>query len=191
MTAYAVDDGVSSNGASYIAVAANTSDLPPSANWNLVASKGDPGVAGATGATGPTGLTGPSGVVTVLQSQTFGSVAMSSSFSFVCKTAPYTAGVGETALIWALGTCLAVPAGAGLGVRPSYNINAGTDGTIGSWFYQQNAGTAVAGLTNQEHQSLALTAGSKYVFSTGLVNSNGIATWTDTCGCNTFVLVVK
>jgi microcystin-dependent protein len=48
-TAYAIDDGVSQGGSSYIAVAANTGSQPPSANWNLIAQQG------AAGATGPQG----------------------------------------------------------------------------------------------------------------------------------------
>lgn len=48
-TAYAVNDIVSLSGASYMAVAANTNDPPPSANWMLIAEKGAKGDTGATG----------------------------------------------------------------------------------------------------------------------------------------------
>jgi hypothetical protein len=40
LTTYAVDDLVSYNGSSYIAVNANTNSAPPSANWSIVADKG-------------------------------------------------------------------------------------------------------------------------------------------------------
>lgn len=60
-TAYVVDDAVSSNGSSYIAVANNTNSQPPSANWNVLASKGDTGATGPAGAQGATGATGAQG----------------------------------------------------------------------------------------------------------------------------------
>jgi Collagen triple helix repeat (20 copies) len=56
----------SSNGSSYVALAANTNQDPPTQTgvWNLIAEHGDTGSAGATGPAGPigqTGLTGPAG----------------------------------------------------------------------------------------------------------------------------------
>lgn len=42
-TTYAIRDGVSRNGNSYIAVAENTDDGPPSASWDLLAEKGADG----------------------------------------------------------------------------------------------------------------------------------------------------
>lgn len=42
-TTYAVSDGVSYNGSSYIATAVSTNSAPPSANWDVLAGKGDPG----------------------------------------------------------------------------------------------------------------------------------------------------
>jgi hypothetical protein len=60
-TAYVVDDGVSFNGSSYIAVANNTNSQPPSANWNLLAQKGDAGATGAQGQQGNQGPAGPAG----------------------------------------------------------------------------------------------------------------------------------
>ena len=65
-TSYALNDGVSFNGSSYIAIQANT-DLEPDLNpiaWSLFAQQGATGTTGATGATGaqgPTGATGPQG----------------------------------------------------------------------------------------------------------------------------------
>jgi hypothetical protein len=78
--AYAVNDAVSFNGSSYIALQPNTNlepDLNPTA-WSLLAQQGATGPTGATGATGaqgpagatgatgaqgPTGATGPQGTV--------------------------------------------------------------------------------------------------------------------------------
>ena len=55
-TAYVVDDAVTLNGTSYVAVANNTNSQPPSANWNTLAAKGDAGSAGSTGPAGAKGL---------------------------------------------------------------------------------------------------------------------------------------
>jgi hypothetical protein len=53
--AYAVGDGVSNNGSSYVCIQAHTNHEPPNATyWNVLASKGD---TGATGAIGPSGAT--------------------------------------------------------------------------------------------------------------------------------------
>lgn len=60
-TSYLVDDEVSFNGSIYVAIVNNSSSQPPSSNWNLLASKGDTGAAGAAGAQGPTGATGNTG----------------------------------------------------------------------------------------------------------------------------------
>ncbi len=60
---YAIDDAVSFNGSSYIAIAANSNaepDISPAA-WNLLAAQGSTGPQGATGPTGPQGPQGPTG----------------------------------------------------------------------------------------------------------------------------------
>ena len=69
---YAVNDAVSSNGQSYIAVAKSTGSAPPGAAWALLASKGDTGAPGAPGQPGiSTGDSAVSGVaVTLNQAQT-------------------------------------------------------------------------------------------------------------------------
>jgi hypothetical protein len=59
-------DLVLQNGSTYIAVANNTNSAPPSANWNLVASKGDTGTTGATGSTGATGTAATITVATTI-----------------------------------------------------------------------------------------------------------------------------
>ena len=65
-TAYAINDGVSYQGSSYIALENNT-NLDPEANptaWGLLAQKGDvgpQGPEGAAGATGPQGVAGSAG----------------------------------------------------------------------------------------------------------------------------------
>jgi endosialidase-like protein/collagen triple helix repeat protein len=71
-TAYVVDDVVTANGETWIAIAANTNSQPTDSNahWDKLAAKGadgtqgpqgPPGATGATGATGPQGPTGPTG----------------------------------------------------------------------------------------------------------------------------------
>ncbi|MBX9937662.1 MAG: hypothetical protein K2Y32_00330 [Candidatus Obscuribacterales bacterium] len=55
-TAYVVNDAVAYNGTSYIAVVNNTNSAPPSANWNVLASKGDAGTNGTNGIDGLPGL---------------------------------------------------------------------------------------------------------------------------------------
>jgi hypothetical protein len=59
---YAVNNAVSYNGASYIAIAASTNVVPTNTTaWNIIAATGANGATGATGATGPAGPTGPAG----------------------------------------------------------------------------------------------------------------------------------
>jgi hypothetical protein len=73
---YAINDAVSWQNKSWIAIApSDGSDSPPDNNysdWNLLADRGDQGPTGPAGATGPTGatgaastVTGPSGVISV------------------------------------------------------------------------------------------------------------------------------
>lgn len=58
--AYEIDDSVIAiDGSAYIAIAQNLGDEPPSANWELLASKGD---TGDVGSQGPQGLVGPQGI---------------------------------------------------------------------------------------------------------------------------------
>jgi hypothetical protein len=52
ITAYERNDVVFFNGSSYVAVADNTDDAPPSANWNMLAQQGSD-----TGVPGPVGIT--------------------------------------------------------------------------------------------------------------------------------------
>ncbi len=64
-TEYAVDDAVSLEGASWVAIASNV-DSPPSTlnpNWNLLADRGATGPKGETGMSGPVGPAGPVGPV--------------------------------------------------------------------------------------------------------------------------------
>ncbi len=62
-TDYAANDLVSHGGSSYLAVAASTNDAPPSANWMLIAAKGEPGQDGTNGSDGAQGPIGPIGLV--------------------------------------------------------------------------------------------------------------------------------
>jgi hypothetical protein len=64
-TAYAVNDAVSFNGSSYIALLPSTNlepDLNP-ASWSLLAQQGATGPTGATGPQGPAGPTGATGAI--------------------------------------------------------------------------------------------------------------------------------
>lgn len=60
-TTYTLNQGVSYNGSSYVALAGSTNDPPPSANWSLLASKGDAGPQGVAGPQGIQGVAGPAG----------------------------------------------------------------------------------------------------------------------------------
>jgi hypothetical protein len=63
-TSYALGDGVSYNGSSYVARQATTGNLPTDTTyWQVLASKGDTGETGETGATGATGPTGANAYV--------------------------------------------------------------------------------------------------------------------------------
>lgn len=64
-TAYAVDDGVSYGGASYIATASSTGAQPDTSpsSWQLLAAAGATGPQGPTGPTGPQGPAGSGGAV--------------------------------------------------------------------------------------------------------------------------------
>ena len=63
-TAYVVNDAVSLNGSSYLAIAASTGAQPNNspASWNLLASIGATGPAGSTGPQGPQGPFGAPGI---------------------------------------------------------------------------------------------------------------------------------
>jgi len=65
-TLYLAGDGVEHSGNSYVAIAENEASEPPSANWDLVAAKGEIGAGpqgeqGIQGQTGAQGLIGPDG----------------------------------------------------------------------------------------------------------------------------------
>jgi hypothetical protein len=64
-TKYLPTDVVFYNGSAYVTMSETTA-VPPSAPWELVAAKGD---TGATGAKGDTGATGPAGPGSVLHTQ--------------------------------------------------------------------------------------------------------------------------
>lgn len=62
--AYAADDAVSHNGASWVALQATSSTVPSDSAttvWDKLAAKGDQGVQGVQGMQGPIGVTGPAG----------------------------------------------------------------------------------------------------------------------------------
>ncbi len=156
---------------------------------------GPAGTAGPAGATGPAGVAGPqgiSGVVNTLYVNSSGSAAfVGFAFQYVCKTPAYVAGVGERAVINVQASIDLLPANSGVGVRPGYNVNAGTDDNFGSWHYQKNNGTGAAGVTNGMTGVLNLTAGSTYIFSTAVNDSEGVGFASTTYLCNTMVMIVK
>ncbi len=111
-------------------------------------------------------------------------------FLFACKTSTYTAGPGETALIWVTASSL-VPSGQGIGVRPGFN-SGGSDATIGSWLYQQNSNAATTDMVNGQFAALQLTTGASYVFSTAITNAEVGASYTaNNAICNTMVVIVR
>lgn len=61
LTTYIQDDIVTHNGSTWITLTANTNDEPPSANWQLLAAKGEPGQDGADGLPGQDGIDGADG----------------------------------------------------------------------------------------------------------------------------------
>src|SRR5690606_32058123 len=61
LTEYVVNDVVEHEGSSYIAVADNDGSEPPSADWELMAAKGEQGPQGPEGPQGPQGEQGPKG----------------------------------------------------------------------------------------------------------------------------------
>jgi hypothetical protein len=63
VASYAINDVVSYQGSSYLAVAPSSNQAPPSAPWVLMAQVGAQGPTGTTGATGPQGPTGATGGV--------------------------------------------------------------------------------------------------------------------------------
>jgi hypothetical protein len=77
-TAYAINDGVSQGGSSYIATTANTGSQPPSANWNLIAQVGAQGPGGATGPAGPSAVSTNAGNLATLGSDSLILVPQSS-----------------------------------------------------------------------------------------------------------------
>ncbi len=113
-----------------------------------------------------------------------------STFQYLCKTPAYVAGAGERAIINVQASAT-VPVGSGIGVRPGYNVNAGVDTNFGLWMYQRNNGTGVAGVTNGMSGVLSLTAGSTYIFSVAVVDSESAGFPATTVWCNTLVTIVK
>jgi hypothetical protein len=62
-TSYATNDAVQSQGAAYVAVAANLNSSPPSAAWELLVDRGERGIQGPQGIQGPMGPSGDAQIV--------------------------------------------------------------------------------------------------------------------------------
>ena len=133
----------------------------------------------------------PAAPTTVRDNDTSASTTVPASCTFVyqCKTPSYVAVAGDKAMIWAHASC-PVPVGQGLGVRVGYNTG-GTDTTLGSWHYHTATGTGSPQIDNAQMAYQTLTAGSTYVWSTGLVNSECGAAYTGSCYCHTMVQILK
>lgn len=97
-TAYVLDDAVSLNGSSYIAVASNTNSSPDTnpSNWQLLAQAGATGATGSAGATGSTGTTGATGSAGTAATVAVGTVTTGAAGS---SAAASNAGTSSAAVI--------------------------------------------------------------------------------------------
>ena len=168
----------------------------PTGPAGAIGATGAVGATGATGATGAIGTTGPqgiSGVVTTLyvNTSTTSAAFVVGSFQYFCKTPAYVAGANERAIINVQASVPFLPVNSGVGVRPGYNVNAGADINFGSWHYQKNNGTGAAGVTNGMTGVLNLTAGSSYIFSAAVVDSETVGFAGTVVYCNNVVTIVR
>lgn len=161
----------------------------PTGPTGATGATGATGTAGATGATGPQGISGV--VATFYVDATVAGPLVNGTFVFGCKTPSYIAGAGERAVIMVHGSARNVPVGSGIGIRPGFNVAAGADTTIGSWHYQKNNGNGATNLANSMTGTLNLTAGSAYIFSTAINDSEGVGYSPIDLWCNTVVTIVK
>ena len=135
---------------------------------------------------------GRSGFLSTLsQDGTFsGTVPGGGSFLYTCRSASYTAGPGEIAIIWSWASVDA-PSGYSLGVRAGYDNGSG-DQTLGYNGIDWNNTGAYGWLNNSQTGVLPLTAGASYTFSTAvhsdLGGSYGVGS---TCYCHTLVVIAK
>jgi hypothetical protein len=151
------------------------------------------GPTGPTGGQGPAGPTGPSGIVATFGVDGFLSGTVPTGFTFLhgCKTASYTAGAGQAALIW-VHASNGVPQNSGLGVRVGYSVNAAADATVGSWHYQKQAVAGTHNVANGQYARMELVSGSAYVFSTAVIDSESTASYPVSNGyCSTLVQIVR
>jgi hypothetical protein len=111
-------------------------------------------------------------------------------FAYVCKTPSYVATAGDHAMIWSHGSCQ-VPVGNGFGIRVGYNTG-GADANLGSWHYHTSTGSGSPNIDNAQFAYQTLTAGTTYIWSTAIVNSDTGAAYTATnCYCHTMVQILK
>ena len=120
-----------------------------------------------------------------------GSIPTGFTFLHACKSASYTAGPGETAMVWVHASS-GVPQNSGLGVRVGYSVNAAADATLGSWHYHKQAVAGTHNIANGQFGKLALVSGSVYIFSTAMIDSESAAAYAATTGfCTTLVQIVR
>jgi hypothetical protein len=109
----------------------------------------------------------------------------------ICKTAPYVAGAGETAVIRVQVNC-PVLVNQGLYFAAAQSLNAGTDFPIGTfWAVSNNTSNNAWHVTGQD-QVFPLGAGASYSFSMLLSNNSPSPYPAEVyCGCSTVVQVVR
>ncbi len=109
----------------------------------------------------------------------------------ICKTAPYVAGAGETAVIRAQVNC-PVLVNQGLYFAAAQSTNAGPDFPVGaSWAVTNNTPNNAWHVTGQD-QVFLLGAGASYTFSMLLSNNSPSPYPSEVfCGCSTVVQVVR
>lgn len=146
-TAYQVDDVVTLNGSSFLALQGSTNQTPTpgadTAYWRVLAVKGDAGAAGATGPTGPAGTAATVTVGTTTTGAAGSSAAVTNSGSTSAAVLNFTVPQGVTPA-FSIGTVTTVAAGGsatatvtGTAAAPVLNLGIpqGAAGTGGSSSY--------------------------------------------------------
>ena len=168
----------------------------PRGDTGVAGAQGVPGSPGATGSQGPKGDTGPAGpagpssvaALRVFEASWTDNLSLSANVPTDCRTAPYTAGTGETALVSIQG-----------GFAPLTPVNDMLLGAVafsesGSAFkfvedfYSLDALGGAANVTS--FKTVPLTPTSTYVFGAGFASNNGPVT--NRVGvCKGLIVIIK